>query len=68
MSWHGILQTGDIDEAIGTAIGHVLDGHHVEVKRRTYRLDEDDYRRLEKGFPIAHAPIEYEVYADLPDR
>ena len=67
MTWHGVIQTGDVDDAIATAGNHIMAGHPIHVKRFEHRIGPEEEERLAKGFPIEHEPIEYEVHADIPE-
>jgi len=60
MTWHGVIQTGDVDDAIATAGNHIMAGHPIHVKRFEYRGASADPHS-------GHDELEYEVHADIPD-
>jgi hypothetical protein len=66
MSFIGVLQTADIDEAIMCAQNHVAKGEHILVSRHEYSISVGELRHsLEHGHPLEHEPIEYEVWVGL---
>lgn len=73
MTFTGVLQTGDIDEALECAQEHVAKGEHILVSRHEYTIwpeeaEKAEEHRLSDGFygrPLEHEPIEYEVWVDM---
>ena len=66
MTFTGVLQTGDIDEAIECAQDHVAKGEHILVSRHEYNVSVGEVRHsLEHCHPLEHEPIEYEVWVDM---
>ena len=66
VSFIGILQTADIDEAIECARSHVSKGEHILVGRHEYNITVGEVREsLEHSRPLEHEPIEYEVWVGL---
>ena len=72
----GVIQTGDVNDAIATAEKYLRAGGHILVSRHEYNntdTDEDiekseEYRLSDGHFgrPLGHEAIEYEVYVDRP--
>ena len=65
MTYIGVLQTGDVDDALATVGNHLFKGHHIMTARHEYPIGPEERERLAKGFPIEHEPIEYEVYVEF---
>lgn len=66
MTFTGVLQTGDIDEALECAEDHVAKGEHILVSRHEYAVSVGEVRHsLEHSHPLEHEPIEYEVWVDM---
>lgn len=66
MTLIGVLQTGDVDEAIECAQTHVAKGEHILVSRHEYSITVGEVREsLEHSRPLEHEPIEYEVWVGL---
>jgi len=81
MTYHGVIQTGDVDSALTVAMQHMTEGRHIFVQRHEYKDASLCYRFSRcslnawpegaKCGPEAecyqheHDSIEYEVYADI---
>ena len=60
MTWHGIIQTADGDEAVRVAFEQLNLGRPIRTERHCYPGASEDPNS-------GHDDIEYEVYADIPD-
>ena len=73
MTYIGVLQTPDIDEAIAVAEEHMAKGRHIMAKCVVFMREEDELRLMEQdpeGYVLAmneHWPIEYEIHVDFND-
>ena len=66
--WCGVLQTGDVDDALATVGNHILAGRHIEVRRHEYKIWPEEIEHARKfGHPLEHEAIEYEVYVEFED-
>jgi hypothetical protein len=73
VTFTGVLQTGDIDEALECAQEHVAKGEHILVSRHEYKLWPEELEKYEEyrlsdghfGHPLEHDAIEYEVWVDM---
>jgi hypothetical protein len=68
----GVLQTGDIDEAIALAKRYVSEGKHILCDRVSFEMtpefERDFMEQDPEGYYYAvreHEPIEYEVYVEI---
>lgn len=75
MSFIGVLQTGDVDEAITVARKYLAEGRHILCDRVSFELTPELERQFMEGNPgqyqmamNEHDPIEYEVYVEFPER
>lgn len=65
MTYTGVLQTGDIDEAMMVALKYMSQGHHILASRHEYAVSVGEVREsLEHSHPLEHEPIEYEVWVE----
>ena len=60
----GVLQTGDVDEAILTAEKYRAKGKPIMAKRVEFPLPERFFAE-DPALLTEHAPIEYEVHVDF---
>ena len=72
MVFVGILQTGDVDEALELAQRLVAEGQHIRCNRigLTPEQEIELMERDPEGYVYAmneHDPVEYEVHRWLPD-
>jgi len=71
MTYTGVLQTGDIDEAMMVALKYMGQGHHILASRHEYAETPDSARpsyilsdRTWELMKHEHEPIEYEVWVE----
>lgn len=72
MTFIGVLQTGDADEAIALAEKYISEGKHILCNRVSFEMTPEMEREFMETNPeqyvmamMEHEPIEYEVYVDF---
>jgi hypothetical protein len=72
MTYIGVLQTGDVDEAIALAQRYIREGRHILCKRVDFSMTPERERGFMEQYPEQyvqamneHDPIEYEVHVEV---